>query len=437
MAMKTMIELFAGSSLLCTYFIYSGAISLNSKLSKSRTTILFILGMLFFIAVNYLLLDNFTRVITTYVAVLFCYKGLFKKNIAQCAIVSLISYLLLVVAEILFMLTLTTLQNFNVITNIEVFTGSVIANLFICCVASLLFLLIRNPISLMLIKVKDNNKFALFFTFLSVMIAIGVLLFNMAFSNWRIDNKLFLNIVMTICLVYIGIVIIKQHVDKAKINSDYEEYVKYSKESENLVEQYSISQHENKNELIIIRSMVHKSNKKLLEYLDEIILSKDNIKNSWIKSLKYIPFGGLKGILHNKISSMKADGINVFLSISKEVGDSDLKNLTMKENNQLSKIIGVFLDNAKEAAMLSDDKEVSICIYIEEENVVFEISNTYINEVNLEKIYKAGHSSKGKNRGYGLTLVKSIIEENADFENITKIIDDYFVQILRLKRNKS
>ena len=112
---------------------------------------------------------------------------------------------------------------------------------------------------------------------------------------------------------------------------------------------------------------------------------------------------------------------------------SNLKKLTMKENNQLSKVIGVFLDNAKEASILSDTKEVSILIFMDNDDVVFEIYNSYIGKaMNIKILYEPGHSTKGKGRGYGLSLVKTIVDENPMFNNETKIVDDYFVQVLKV-----
>ena len=133
---------------------------------------------------------------------------------------------------------------------------------------------------------------------------------------------------------------------------------------------------------------------------------------------------------------MKDLGIKTFLDISKDVGKSNLKAMTIKENSQLVKIIGVFLDNAKEASLISDEKEVSTCVYVEDNNVVFDISNSFNGTLDLSKIYNAGISSKGKNRGYGLALVKSIIDENNMFENETKIVNGYFVQKLKVIINK-
>jgi len=431
---KVVLEVIVASIIIGIYFVYCGCRCFDVKFNKKIKFISFVITFILFITANYLILENFTRVVTTYIVVLFSYKYLFKKNIAQCAILSLVSYLFLVIGELIFTLIITVLESADVVNNVINYTGSIVANLFVCVVAVIMFNIFRKIINTIVTKVKENNKFTMAFTFLNVMTVIGLFLFKMASSNWKLNYTLLLNIVLTACLVYIGLIIIKQHMDKVKINDDYEDYVKYSKDSEDLVEQYSISQHENKNELIIIRSMVHKNNTKLLEYLDEIISSKDNIKSSWIKSLKYIPFGGLKGIFHNKISMMKNEGINVFLNISKEIGKSKLKDLSMKENNQLSKIIGVFLDNAKEASILSLEKRVSICVFMEDDKIIFEISNTFKDTVNIDKIYNLGHSTKGKNRGYGLSLVKTIIDENLMFENESEIKENYFVQTLKVNK---
>ena len=109
----------------------------------------------------------------------------------------------------------------------------------------------------------------------------------------------------------------------------------------------------------------------------------------------------------------------------------------MKENVQLSKIIGVFLDNAREASLLSCEKEVSICIYMDTKRVVFEIANTYADSININKIYDCGHSTKGKNRGYGLPLVKMIVDESNIFENTTELQGQYFIQKLVINKQKT
>lgn len=434
MSIADMVEFLIGGIFIAIFFVYSGKVLLHTKFQNELKNILIVLILILFVVINYLFLDNVVKMMTLYIVVLFVYKLIFKKNVTQCAIASLIAYLILALGEIAFVIALSILRELNLISNMAIFTGSALANYCICLFSLLLLQPIKRICAKAISKVKENNKFILIFTFSIVLTAICSVFYKMQILNWKYDDMLFLNIVLIISMIYIGVVIIKQHLEKSKISDDYEKYLEYSKQNETLVEQYSMSQHENKNELIIIRSMVHKSNTKLLEYLDEIIQAKDNIKDAWIRYLRYIPFGGLKGIFHNKVSVMKEEGINVFLSISKDVTKSCLKDLNMKENNQLSKIIGVFLDNAREASLSSSEKEVSVCVYMEDEVVVFEISNTYSNIVDIEKMYVSGFSSKGKKRGYGLALVKTLVDEASIFENITDVKDEYFVQILKVKK---
>lgn len=419
------------------YLVYTGSKLLQVKLKFTFRNLIIALMVMLFCILSYIYLDNGAKMMIVYIVVLFSFKSMFKKNLSQCAVAALISYLLLTVGELLFMIGIAVFNQINSIGNTEVFKGNLFVNVSITTVALLLLFLLKKTLNRIVARTKENNKFALIFTCAILLMALCVLFYKIYFSGFKFDETLVLNVMLIASITYIGVVILKQRYDKAKISEEYETYVEYSKQSEKLVEEYSISQHENKNELIIIKSMVHKSNKRLLEYLDEIIISKDNIESAWIRHLRYIPFGGLKGIFHNKISVMKELGINVFIDISKQIGKSSLRDLTIKENNQLSKVIGVFLDNAKEASLLSNKKEVYIAIFLDSKDVIFEISNSFSESgIDLTKIYDSGRSTKGKGRGYGLSLVKTIIDENSMFQNETKIVDEYFVQLLKVNFKK-
>lgn len=425
-----------GSVFLSAFFVIAGSKFFNQKVDRSFKNLLVIIALIVFIAANYMILDNIAKLVTLYGFVLFSYKLLFKKNLSQCATAALIAYLFVVISELLFTLVMVILSYFNIIKDVQEFIGSAIANFCISSFSVLLVFPTAKAVNGKIDKVKENNKLSLVFTFAILLISISSVFYKMYYSGWRLDYALFLNLVLIVGLVFLGFIVIKQYLDKLKIADEYEKYVKYSKETENLVEQYSICQHENRNELILIRGMVKKSNTKLLEYLDESIGNKDNIENAWIRYLRYLPFGGLKGIIHNKLSNMNDKKINVFFNISKDVSESALGLLNVKENNQLSKIIGVFLDNAIEATNDVENKEISFCIYIQNDKVVFEIANTYKGEVNVDEIYETGNSTKGKGHGYGLALVKSIVSESPIFENETKTLGGYFVQKLMVSKEQ-
>ena len=84
---------------------------------------------------------------------------------------------------------------------------------------------------------------------------------------------------------------------------------------EKLYEKQRIDNHENRNQLLVIRSMVNSRNKKLLNYIDQItdIESKDN--KSHIEQLRKLPSNGIRGLINFKIIEMEENRINFNLYI--------------------------------------------------------------------------------------------------------------------------
>ena len=107
-----------------------------------------------------------------------------------------------------------------------------------------------------------------------------------------------------------------------------------------------------------------------------------------------------------------------------------MKKLKIKDKGDLYNIIGVFLDNAKEASLESKEKRVAVEMYETDNDLHIIIANTYKGKIDIEKINEYGYSSKGKNRGTGLHLVNKIVERNRLFDRTTSKMDEYFVQEL-------
>lgn len=429
------LNVFASGIFVGSYFVFAGTKYFCEKVPKKLYGFIIIAILIVFNSINFLVIDNIWKTAVSYMSVFVAYILLFNKQIIQCALASFLAYVPIALGEVSFIAVLSLFKLMGIDINVPSLSGDAFTNLVIVLFAVVYVFLIYKIVHKTIVKIKSHNKISLIFTFLLLLTAICALFYKLYFHKYKVDNYLVFNLILVLTLTYIAIVVIKQQYDKTKLSDEYEKYVEYSKKSEKLVDQYSINQHENKNELIIIRSMVSKNNKQLLAYLDEIISIKDNIDDAWIRYLRYLPFGGLKGIIHNKISEMKDNNIDVFLSISKDIEISGLKSLTIKQNTQLSKIIGVFLDNAREAALLSNGKKVSIDVYMKNKEVVFEIANSCITDVDIDSIYNAGTSTKGSGRGYGLALVETILNENKIFKNEFKKENDYFVQTLKIKNH--
>jgi len=122
---------------------------------------------------------------------------------------------------------------------------------------------------------------------------------------------------------------------------------------------------------------------------------------------------GIRGLVYYKICQAEKD-LNI-----KIYSDKDLKNINFSSNKtskNLLKIIGILLDNAIEASYESKDKMLSINLFKDNKIMVINITNSIKNSIDTSKIFKKGFSTKGKERGYGLSTVKDILNEEKNIE---------------------
>jgi len=136
------------------------------------------------------------------------------------------------------------------------------------------------------------------------------------------------------------------------------------------------------------------------------------------------------------VQEAEESGISVSINISNRIKKSSIYKLDIKNQRDLGKILGVFLDNAIEASKNSNNKQLGLEFYVNkngETKVI--ISNTFNNIINKSKIGKERFTTKGKDRGHGLLLVNHIINKNKIFEISTDISNEIYVQTLKIKKD--
>jgi two-component system sensor histidine kinase AgrC len=100
---------------------------------------------------------------------------------------------------------------------------------------------------------------------------------------------------------------------------------------------------------------------------------------------------------------------------------------------EFSKILGILLDNAIDASLLSKEKEISLICRCKNNNYSIILKNSYINkDVNTEKIYQKGFSTKKIKSGLGLWEVSKILGNFLQISLITQKDNNYFTQSLQI-----
>ena len=100
-----------------------------------------------------------------------------------------------------------------------------------------------------------------------------------------------------------------------------------------------------------------------------------------------------------------------------------------------SRILGILLDNAIEAAKDTNEKQVFIIIRDSSRNntQIVNIKNSYINKnIDTTKIFEKGITEKENHSGIGLWEVNQILKRNNNIKLITRKDDIYFEQNLEI-----
>lgn len=277
---------------------------------------------------------------------------------------------------------------------------------------------------------KNEYKSLIFFVFLVLIILTFVL-----YNNFINILPPFLFWVANVFFIAVFVFIIgffREKTNNNKIIYEYDQLLDYIKTYEQLLDEKSKNQHEYKNQLSVIRMMA--KNKKTIEYIDSLLENETEENLEVLNKLKYIPKGGLKGLIYYKIETMIKKKLNVFIDVSSELKDPKLWKNCDKNLQIISKILGVYLDNAIEACESSKEKYIIFELFIEDKSIVFKISNTFSNEINMEKIDNEGYTTKGKGKGYGLSLVKDLISKTDCLSQDRTISGIYYIQKLYIKK---
>lgn len=142
-------------------------------------------------------------------------------------------------------------------------------------------------------------------------------------------------------------------------------------------------------------------------------------------SLSYIEILELKTLLSNKIIYAMELGIHVDLTISEPVRDIPISIM------DATRVIGIFFDNAIDAALKTDEKLIQVCFLYKEEQLRFVLRNSSESPpVPLSKLNDWGVSSKGDHRGIGLYNAKNILTPYNNILWETEYRDSQFTQSL-------
>ena len=411
----------------------------NEKFTKKKIAITIIIIIAYSIGYNFIYYNvgNSMRGIINFAINTLIFKFLFNFKLFKAIFVSFLHSILLLASEMLCLIILFFFTNINNGYIYNIMAGGIIGNVLVCTVFIFLAIALRKPLKKLLSsRVTQNTRII---TYIIPTICCIAFFFFFAITGMNNSNtkSFFIGSFAIIVFITILFSFIKQNIKNERLTKEYDNLIDFVKEYEMIIENQRIDRHENKNTLVNIKSkLIDKSKRNdIIEYIDSILKEKTTFSKEKYAKLGYLPSNGLKGLFYYKIDRAENMGIKVSISIPKDVSKSLLYDLKGNDYKELCKILGVYLDNAIEASIISDDKNIGIEIYNRQDYVSVIISNSYCGEIDEVSINKTGYSTKGSGRGYGLSLVNKIIKSNPIFENETNVTPKLYIQKLTIKKS--
>lgn len=420
-------------NILTVVYILKKILGSNKKLInlKDFITIIFLIVLSIF---NFIYIDSSVRILTSTLFIFICSIIIFHEPIHKTFTAVVLEQVILFVSELMYALVIIIFLKFDNFLLAEKAQGTFLTTIFICIMAIILSKIkiinkTCNRIMNYMDKIKQKNKYVLAFIFL---ITLNVLL-SVIYVNSQNISMVVINVIFIIIYSYIIYLLLNEKNQNIIVKEENKNLLDNLHEYEKMLDYQRVANHENKNQLLVIKSMINKNNKKLQNYIDEVIKEKREDNETLYTKAKRIPSGGLQGLIYQKMLRMQDKNINIDLNISTEVRKVDFSKLNARTNYDICRSIGIIIDNAVDETLKVKDKEISISMYKDDNEFVIEIANKCKDLPDLDKIDNKGYTTKEKGHGYGLTLLKEICDANKDIINERKIVGNIFLQIIKIK----
>lgn len=358
----------------------------------------------------------------------------FNRNIKESIIFSLLGYSIIFLAEIfsavtallIFKITINT----NTINEYFIILHILISAFALILLNGYLFIIRKTGFKSHL----SNSQNNIFISYLGVNLLIVAIAWVYYIHSRSSGVSQFFSIMMVLVffLTNIALILFQSSISmKVKLLENMQEdkakQDMYINIMEQLMDNIKGFKHDYKNTLRTLKGYVEDGeNDQAMLFLKSMLDFDDNEKLLQYYDVKHIKDSGIKALIISKVSEMINKKLNFRLHINGTIESFNMK------IEDLSRVIGVIIDNGIEASLESEDKLLVITMLESNSSTDIAISNSFSGEIEMGSIFNKGFSTKGESRGLGLYGVKKIIDSYDNVTLTTNISDGNFIQIIEI-----
>ncbi|WP_337234354.1 quorum-sensing sensor histidine kinase AgrC [Staphylococcus epidermidis] len=392
---------------------------------------IFITGIIILSAILYNVYSSQALVLVVLMIIIFFYSKVRWYSIVIVLMSALLSYL----------------TNFITLT-ISLYTEDIIHSIYLFTISHFLMFIILSLILAhlfkhLLIKLRYSYLYLSkrYYIIISFVLAIAFIYFYIiSQTNLQESNSLkFYAIIFVSVIVLLSLVILllsafalREMKYKRKLQ-EIEAYYEYTLRIESINNEMRKFRHDYVNILTTLSDYIREDDMPgLRKYFDEhIVPMKDKLKTRSIKmnGIEKLKVREIKGLITTKIIQAQEKRIPISIEVPDEIDRIDMNTV------ELSRII---VDNAIEASENLEEPLINIAFIDNEESVTFIVMNKCSEDIpKIHELFEQGFSTKGDNRGLGLSTLKELTDSNENVLLDTVIENGYFVQKVEINNKES
>ena len=376
--------------------------------------------------------NTFINVIACPISVYF----IFRTSILKCILAGIIPYIIFVVVGSILLNLCVNISKIHTDIFVKLPIAKLICSLLMYFVTYIIYRLLNHfSITINLIKLKRKDSFILLINIIIGIIAIAMQSYVATFYIHNIPISITIFNIFILLVYFIFSMYSLSRTNKLEITTqNLEEEKLYNKTLTILYDNIRGFKHDFNNIVQAIGGYISTNNiDGLKDYYSDLLTDCQKVNNLAILNPELINNPAVYSLLTAKYHKAEEFGIKIVFEIF-----LDLQTLNIKTYD-LTRILGILLDNSIEASNKCDEKEIYITIRKDNKanRQLFIIENTYSNkDVNTDRIFEKGYTSKtdedNKNHGLGLWEVRKILKKNNNLNLFTTKTDKLFKQQLEI-----
>ena len=408
---------------------------LNITLSKKeRTSYIVFISLLLYLTSLFIPnpYKSFLNLLLIYIST----RKLLNLSVPKSIVATIVPTIIIVLCESIFVKFLIQYLNTNtlLLTNIPLY--KLIISLGIRLLTFITYLLIKySKVQISMLEIMSKKSKSIFLSNLVLAflaIAIQFLITGFYLNRLPIYIVIFSNLSL-IAYFLLSIYSLTKTTQLEITSLNLEQEKEYNKSLKSMQDELHGFRHDFSNIMCTIGGYIQVNDMDgLNKYYSQIQKDVTKINNLGALNPETINHPAVFALISSKYTKALELGIEMNMNIF-----LDLNKLNMKIY-EFTRVLGILLDNAIEAAKECDEKVINLEIRKESNRnrQVLIVENTFLNkDIDTEKIFEKEYSTKEGNSGLGLWEVRKILSKNTNLNLFTTKDNIYFKQQLEMYNN--